>query len=78
MELIFDRAEANINLKYFKEAIKDLDRVVKATPMDPQAYNARATVKLQAGDTDGACLDWSRAGELGDINAYTLIRKHCN
>ncbi|MEM7657935.1 MAG: tetratricopeptide repeat protein [Bacteroidota bacterium] len=78
IELIFDRAEAYISLKYFDDAIKDLDRVVKASPTDPQAYNARAQVKLQAEDLDGACLDWSRAGELGDINAYTLIRKYCN
>lgn len=78
MDLVFDRAEAYISLKYFPQAIKDLDRVVKMRPSDPSALNARATVKLQAGDLDGACLDWSRAGELGDINAYGLIRKHCN
>ncbi|MEM7371323.1 MAG: tetratricopeptide repeat protein [Bacteroidota bacterium] len=78
MDLIFDRAEAYINLKFFDRAINDLDRVVKTRPGDPSAYSARATIKLQAGDLDGACLDWSRAGELGDINAYGLIRKHCN
>ena len=78
MDLVFDRAEAFISLKFFDRAIKDLDRVVRSRPLDPNSYNARALVKLQAGDLNGACLDWSRAGELGDINAYGLIRKHCN
>jgi tetratricopeptide (TPR) repeat protein len=75
---IFDRAEAYINLRDFDLAIQDLDWVVRRNPLDPNAYNARAQVKLQGGDLDGACLDWSKAGELGDVNAYTLIRKHCN
>ena len=78
MDLVFDRAKAYINLRYFDQAIADLDIVVAERPLDPSAYNARASVKLQAGDLDGACLDWSKAGELGDVNAYSLIRKHCN
>ena len=78
MDYIFDRAEAFIDLKQFDLAVRDLDRVVRIRPKDPNAYNARASIKLQGGDLDGACLDWSKAGELGDVNAYTLIRKHCN
>lgn len=78
MVYIFDRADAFINLKEFEKAVKDLDRVVKSKPNDPGAYNARASIKLRGGDLDGACLDWSKAGELGDVNAYGLIRKHCN
>ncbi|RMG68261.1 MAG: hypothetical protein D6722_11995 [Bacteroidetes bacterium] len=78
MDLVFDRAKAYISLRYFDQAIANLDIVVNERPMDPNAYNFRASVKLQAGDLDGACLDWSKAGELGDANAYTLIRKHCN
>lgn len=78
MDLVFERAEAYINLKDFISAVQDLDRVVKTRPNDPSAYNARASIKLQGGDLNGACLDWSKAGELGDVNAYSMIRKHCN
>lgn len=78
LSLIFDRAEAFIALRDFPSAVKDLDRLVKIRPRDPQAYNARATIKMQGGDVNGACLDWSKAGELGDVSAYDRIRKHCN
>ncbi|MEL6676832.1 MAG: tetratricopeptide repeat protein [Bacteroidota bacterium] len=77
MVFIFDRAEAYIALKDFTKAVEDLDRVVRANPTDPSAYNARASIKLQGGDKEGACLDWSKAGELGDINAYVKIRENC-
>lgn len=78
LSLIFDRAEAFIALRDFTSAVKDLDRLVKIRPRDPQAYNARATIKMQGGDVNGACLDWSKAGELGDVSAYDRIRKNCN
>ena len=78
MSLIFDRAEIYISIRQFGQAVKDLDRVVKLRPTDPEAYNARATIKYQGGDINGACLDWSKAGELGDVTAYEKIRSHCN
>ena len=28
-------------------------------------------------DKSGASLDWSKAGELGDMDAYDLIKKYC-
>ena len=28
-------------------------------------------------DKSGACLDWSKAGELGYTHAYDLIKEHC-
>jgi len=29
------------------------------------------------GDKEGGCADWSKAGELGDMAAYDLIKKNC-
>ena len=34
--------------------------------------------KFNVKEKDGACLDWSKAGELGDAGAFDLIKKYCN
>ena len=33
--------------------------------------------KYNLGDKEGACLDWSKAGELGVMKAYEMIKKYC-
>ncbi len=78
LSFFYDRAEAFIAIKKFGLAIDDLSYIIRKNPQDPAAYNARAFVKLQAGNLDGACLDWSKSGELGDVSAYDRIRKNCN
>ena len=45
---------------------------------DADAYNNRGVAKLGLKDLDGACLDWSKAGELGHSGAYDLIKQYCN
>jgi hypothetical protein len=32
---------------------------------------------MNLNDLDGACLDLSKAGELGYTEAYQFIQKHC-
>ena len=74
---IAERAEAFIELKDFYEALDDIDRLIDLDPRNPQGYMFRAVVKVQVGDERGACLDWSKAGELGEISAYDYIRQNC-
>ena len=33
--------------------------------------------KYNLGDKEGACLDWSKAVELGYKEAYEMIKKYC-
>lgn len=74
---LYDRAEAFLELKDFYEALDDIDRLIELNPRNPEGYMFRAAVKEQVGDQSGACLDWSRAGELGKIEAYEFIRERC-
>ncbi len=75
---LFDRAEAFLAMRDFYEAMDDIDRIIELSPRNPEGYMFRAAVKLQAGDQSGACLDWSKAGELGEISAYDYIRENCD
>ena len=42
------------------------------------AYYSRGAVKLILKQKDSGCLDLSKAGELGNQEAYKLIRSYCN
>lgn len=77
LDFFYERAEYYIALNQFAPALRDLDYIVGQRPLDPDAYNARAAVRYQAEDLEGACLDWSKAGELGDASAYDRIRINC-
>lgn len=73
-----DRAEAFILIRAFPQALSDMNYLVRKEPRNPLHYMSRASVRLRAGDREGACLDWSRAGELGESDAYQYIREYCN
>lgn len=74
---LYDRAEAYLALREFYDTIDNINQIISILPRDPQGYMFRAAVKVQAGDLEGACLDWSRAGELGELAAYEFIRENC-
>ena len=61
------------NLVDHKGALQDFNLAIKANPELSEAYQNRGTSKFQFGDKLGACLDWSKAGELGYYDAYEYI-----
>jgi tetratricopeptide (TPR) repeat protein len=66
----------------FKSAIIDFDKAVELAENKIDNFTlgrmicGRGECKLKIGDINGACEDWSRAGELG-YSAYDLIKKYC-
>ena len=40
-------------------------------------YYNRGIAKYGLGDKEGACRDWSKAGELGNPLAYDTIKQLC-
>jgi tetratricopeptide (TPR) repeat protein len=59
-------------------AIADYNKAIELDPKDADAYINRGNAKYGNGDKKGACLDWSKAGELGTALAYEIIKKFCN
>jgi hypothetical protein len=35
-------------------------------------------LRIEHGQLEDGCLDLSKAGELGDLKAYEMIREKCN
>ena len=55
----------------------DYNKAFGLNPDDAIAYYNRGIAKAELKDLDGACLDWSKAGELGLSGAYDLIKQIC-
>ncbi|MCA6471303.1 MAG: tetratricopeptide repeat protein [Chitinophagaceae bacterium] len=52
----------------------------KAIELDPKyaaAYLSRGLCYLILAEKNKGCLDLSKAGELGDGEAYDMIKKYC-
>lgn len=58
-------------------ALEDLCRASEINPRNGGYFLKIGDVKKQIGDTAGACAAWSKAGELGELRAYDLIRENC-
>jgi tetratricopeptide (TPR) repeat protein len=71
------RGISKASLGYNKEAIIDYDKSIELDPKNKFRYYNRGVAKHKLGDVEGACHDWSKAGELGISDAYTLIKQLC-
>lgn len=73
------RGNAKLNLGDLIGAKDDYDIIIKyINPEYASAYFNRGLVKIDLKQKDNACLDFSRAGELGLTEAYVAIKKYCN
>ena len=70
------------NVKYiigdYRGTIWDCTKAIELNPQFGGAYYLRGLAKMSLENIDGACLDWSKAGELGKVDAYDLIKEYCN
>ena len=68
------------DLKYYKEAIPDFTKVIEINPQFAKAYFYRGVTKFMIeGKTKSACIDLSKALELGESSAsdLALIKEIC-
>lgn len=71
------RGLAKAEISKWDEAISDYNAVIKMKPDYATAYHLKGLSEIGKGDLDAGCLDLSRAGELGSVDAYTDIKLHC-
>nr|WP_281257350.1 tetratricopeptide repeat protein [Merismopedia glauca] len=67
------------DLKQYREALADLDRVIQLQPDYAEAYNNRGLVRYQLKDYRGAIKDLQTAAELfeqqGNPEAYQFVQQ---
>jgi len=74
----YKRGQAKQQLEAYQDAINDCTKIIEKDPKNVDAYFLRGILKLEYGQRTSGCLDLSKAGELGDLKAYEMIRERCN
>ena len=62
----------------YDEAVADLNKAVKLFPDFAYAYYNRGIIQLFMKDTRKGCLDISKAGELGILEAYEVLKRYAS
>lgn len=78
VEAYFSRGKAKQFLQAYEDAINDCSKIIQINPKNMDAYHMRGLLKIDFGDIKTGCLDLSKAGELGDLKAYEVIKEKCN
>lgn len=78
IEAYFNRGKAKQYLQAYEDAINDCSKIIEMNPKNIDAYFMRGILRIDFGDMKNGCLDLSKAGELGDLKAYEVIREKCN
>jgi tetratricopeptide (TPR) repeat protein len=78
VEAYFSRGRAKQFLQAYQDAINDCSKIIQINPKNADAYIMRGILRIEFGDGKNGCLDLSKAGELGDLKAYELIKEKCN
>lgn len=71
----YNRAEIEAGMKNYKAAIADYDEVLKIDSELAEAYFNRGICELSIQETEKGLDDLRRAGELGIVDAYSIIKR---
>ncbi|MES2284694.1 MAG: hypothetical protein V4547_03325 [Bacteroidota bacterium] len=78
------RGLSKLNLQDYNGTIADFNMIIEMDPkysrgvLKEEVYYYRGFTKLKLNQKDNACLDLSKAGEMGYGQAYELIKQYCN
>lgn len=73
----FSRANCQLKLKHYQEAIKDFTKTIELRPEHYQSFTNRGMARYNIKDVKGACRDWEKAVELGYNLAQGYVTSYC-
>ena len=74
----YNRGNIYLNLYKYADALKDFSKAIEITPTFQEAYFNRGITYMNLSDTVNACFDFCKSGELGNKDAYFVIRNYCS
>jgi tetratricopeptide (TPR) repeat protein len=74
----FNRGNLRCAQRDYRAAILDYNRAIERAPNFAEAYFNRGLTRLSQGDVNRGIADLSKAGELGIVNAYSIIKRMTN
>ncbi len=75
--LYYNRGNLYNKMQNYMAAINDYDQAIKLQANLAEAYYNKGLTLLLLKDNEAACPNLSKAGELGIIPAYNLIKRYC-
>ncbi|MCG8322684.1 MAG: tetratricopeptide repeat protein [Cytophagales bacterium] len=78
VDAYFKRGKAKHQLEAYQDAINDCTKILEIHSNNVDAYYLRGILRIEHGQLEQGCLDLSKAGELGDLKAYEVIKERCN
>ena len=74
----YSRATVSVSQQQYADALPDLDKTIELDPATPNALTLRGQIRAQIGNKKGACEDFNRAKENGDLKAEKYISQFCS
>jgi tetratricopeptide (TPR) repeat protein len=71
----FNRAYIYLKQGKYPDAMDDLNKAIALEPEFAEAYYNRGLARLSQGFANEGIADLSKAGELGIVNAYSIIKR---
>ena len=71
----YNRANVRCSRQDFKAAVADYTAAIERNPDFAEAYYNRGLVYIYLGQNDEGIADLSKAGELGVVSAYNIIKR---
>lgn len=71
----YNRAFISAKLNNFEAAMNDLDKAIELYPNFAEAYYNRGLIFLRQGKVKSGLQDLSKAGELGLVQAYSVLKR---
>ncbi len=74
----YNRGFVNCKMGNYNEAVRDFTNAIQDKPDFAEAYFCRGLIYILLEDPSKGCLDLSRAGELGILDSYKVMKRYCN
>ena len=71
------RGDTYYQTRLYRYAIRDYGMALDLNPDLTDVWYMKGLARYQAGDHEGACIDWSRARRKGDARAAEKLKQYC-
>ncbi len=75
---MYNRATAKVAMNDFTGAMDDLTTAIEHDPTLAEAYFNKGLLLILTRENESACINLSKAGELGILDAYSVIKRYCD
>lgn len=77
-EALNNRALARCVMGNYENSLEDINLLIASYPFYSKAYLTRGNIKEYMHDDSGACSDWQKAAELGDLIGMKYTQTACH